>query len=52
MEIIKTVRNGKHLSTLEKYHIYKISKENLHMNDINTDTHNHIFEELYKIYTK
>jgi hypothetical protein len=26
MDIIRTQRNGKHLNTLEIYHIYKISK--------------------------
>jgi hypothetical protein len=34
MEIITTGRKGKYLNTLEKYHIYEISTENLHMNDI------------------
>jgi hypothetical protein len=33
MDIMKTGRKGKHLNTLEKYYIYKISKDNLHMND-------------------
>jgi hypothetical protein len=26
IDIIKTEKKGKHLNTLEKYHIYKISK--------------------------
>jgi hypothetical protein len=38
MEIITMGRKGKHLNTLEKYHIYKVSKNNLHMNDTNIDT--------------
>jgi hypothetical protein len=49
MEIITTGRKGKHLNTLEKYHIYKTSKKNLHMNDTNIDTQNTIFKELHKI---
>jgi hypothetical protein len=49
MEIITTGRKGKHLNTLGKYHIYKVSKKNLHMNDTNIDTYNPIFEELHKI---
>jgi hypothetical protein len=34
INVIRTGRKGRHLSTLEKYHIYKISRDNLHMNDI------------------
>jgi hypothetical protein len=48
MEIKTTGRKGKHLNTLERYHIYKDSKKKLHMNDTNIDTYNPIFEELYK----
>jgi hypothetical protein len=29
MDIIKTHRKGKHLNILEKYHIYKITRDNL-----------------------
>jgi hypothetical protein len=43
MEIIKTEKNGKHMNTLERYHIHKISKHKLHMNDTYIDTHNPIF---------
>jgi hypothetical protein len=49
MEIITMQRKRKHLNTLEKYHIYVVSKKNLHMNDTNIDTYNPIFEELYNI---
>jgi hypothetical protein len=45
MDVITTGRKGKHLNTLERYHIYKTSRENLHMND----THNPIFEALQKM---
>jgi hypothetical protein len=34
MDIIKTGRKGKHLNASEKYHIRRISKDNLHVNDI------------------
>jgi hypothetical protein len=40
-----------YLNTLEKYHIYEICKDNLHMNDTKIDIHNHIFKTLYRIYT-
>jgi hypothetical protein len=51
VEIITTGRKGKHSNTLEKYHIYEVSKKNLHMNDTNIDTYNFIFEELYNSIT-
>jgi hypothetical protein len=34
IETIKIEKQGKHLNTLEKYHIYKISKNKLHINDM------------------
>jgi hypothetical protein len=37
MDIIKAEKKGKHLNILEKYHIYKISKNRLHMNDTYID---------------
>jgi hypothetical protein len=33
MDMIGTGRKGTYLNVLEKYHIYRISKDNLHMND-------------------
>jgi hypothetical protein len=38
MDSIKTGKEGKHLNTLEKYHVYGTSKDNLHINDIHIDT--------------
>jgi hypothetical protein len=35
MEIMKTESKGRYLNTLERYYIYEISKDNLHMNDTN-----------------
>jgi hypothetical protein len=52
MAIIKTGRKGKHLNTLEKYHIYRISKDNLHMNDTYIDTYNTIFETSDELYAR
>jgi hypothetical protein len=46
MDIIRKGRKGRHLNTLEKYHIYKISKANVHLNN----THNPIFQVIHKIY--
>jgi hypothetical protein len=46
MDVIRTERKGRHLDNLEKYHIYKISMNNLHMND----TYNHVFQTLHELY--
>jgi hypothetical protein len=48
MDIVNTGKKGKHLNTLEKYHIYRTSKDNLHMNDTYIDIYNPIFETLSK----
>jgi hypothetical protein len=52
MDIIAMGRKGKHLNTLERYHMYKTSRENLHKNDTHIDTHNLIFEALQETDTK
>jgi hypothetical protein len=43
MDVLRTARKGRHLNTFEKYYIYKISRDNLHMNDI----YNSIFQILH-----
>jgi hypothetical protein len=43
VDIIITQKKGKHLNILEKYYIYKIGENNLHMNDTNIGTHNPVF---------
>jgi hypothetical protein len=48
MDIIRKGEKGKHLNTLEKYYIHRISKNNLQMND----TYNPIFETLHDLYTR
>jgi hypothetical protein len=52
MDIIRAHGKGKHLNTLENYHIYKLSKDNIQMNDTNTDTHNPIFKALQETNTR
>jgi hypothetical protein len=42
MDVIRTGRKGRHLNTLEKYHIYKISRNNLQMSDTHIDTQSRI----------
>jgi hypothetical protein len=46
MDVIQTRKKGRHLNTLEKYHIYKISRNNFHKND----TYNPIYQTLHKLY--
>jgi hypothetical protein len=50
MDVTSTGRKGRHLHTLEKYHIYKISKSNLHMKDMHINTHNPIFQTAHELY--
>jgi hypothetical protein len=38
MEIVKTGKKGKYLNGLHKWHIYLISKDNVHMNETYGDT--------------
>jgi hypothetical protein len=42
----------RHLNILEKYHIYKVGRNNLHMNDTHIETHNPIFQIVHKIYER
>jgi hypothetical protein len=43
MKVLKMERKGKHLNTPEKYHICKMSRDGLQMNDTYIDTYNPIF---------
>jgi hypothetical protein len=51
MDVIRTGRKGGHLINLEKYHIYKISRDNLHMNDTYADIYNSMFQTLHELYS-
>jgi hypothetical protein len=44
MDVIRNGRKGRHLNTLEKYHIYKISKTSIQLNDTYNETQNPIFQ--------
>lgn len=52
MDVITTGRKGKYLNTLGRYHVYRISKDNLHMNDTYNDIHYPIFEILHELHTR
>jgi hypothetical protein len=47
MDVMRTGRKGRQLNNLEKYHIYKISRNNLHMNDTHIEIHNPIFQTVH-----
>jgi hypothetical protein len=46
---VMTGKKGKHLNTLERYHIYLTKKYNIHMNETHIYTFNPIFESLYEL---
>jgi hypothetical protein len=52
MDVIKTGRKGRHLSRSEKFHIYKISRNSLHMNDTHIEAHNPIFQAVLELHNK
>jgi hypothetical protein len=49
VKVLKTVRKGKHLNTLERYCVCKMSEGRLQMNDACIDTHNLIFEIIQEV---
>jgi hypothetical protein len=42
MEILHLDKKGQLMNTWERFHIYKLSKDGLQLNDTHTDTHNPI----------
>jgi hypothetical protein len=52
IKVIRIQRKGKYLNTLERYHIYKVSREGVQMNDAHVDVHNSIFEALQEVNTR
>jgi hypothetical protein len=51
MKILHIEKKGPKLNTLERFHIYKMTKKGLQMNDTFTDIHNPIFDVLIKTHT-
>jgi hypothetical protein len=51
-DVIRTGRKGRHLNTLEKYNVYKISRKNLHVNDTHIEAHNPIFQTVHELYDR
>jgi hypothetical protein len=52
MKILHIEKKGPKLNTLERFHIYDMTKRGLQMNDTFTDIHNHIFDILIKTHTQ
>lgn len=46
MKVIKTEKKGKHLNTVEEYHIHIMNTNGLHMNDMYSDVYNMIFKAM------
>jgi hypothetical protein len=49
MDIVKTHKKGKHMNTLEKHHIHKLYRNNLHMNDSAIQPNNPILRTLHEL---
>jgi hypothetical protein len=52
MTILHNIGKGAHMNTLEKFRIYEISKQGMHLNDTFTDVTNPISETLTQAYRK
>jgi hypothetical protein len=52
MDVRKTGRKGRQLNALEKHYIYKINRNNLHMNDTHIEAHNPTFQIVHELYNR
>jgi hypothetical protein len=52
MDIIRIGRKNRHLNSLERYHIYKVYKKNLHMNTVHIEAQNPIFQTVHELYDR
>jgi hypothetical protein len=48
LTILRKAKKGKYLKSLEKYHIFLASKQDLHMNEFGIDHNNHIYEKVFQ----
>jgi len=46
MEVLQFQKKGMHLTTIERFHIYKETIQNNHLNDEYTTTANKIFDTI------
>jgi hypothetical protein len=52
MDFIRTGRKTRHLNALERFHIYKIGGNNLHMSDRHIEAHNPIIQTVHELYDR
>jgi hypothetical protein len=52
LDILHIEKKGPLKNTLERFHIYKLSQENMQLNDTYTDIHNPIFNLITNYYKK
>lgn len=48
MVVLHTTTKGKLMDTLERFHIYKVTRENVQINDKNTSKPNAIFDTIIR----
>jgi hypothetical protein len=48
LTILRKAKTGKFLNSLEKYHIFLASKQNIHMNEFGIEQNNLIYETTYQ----
>jgi hypothetical protein len=52
MKILHIEKKGPKLNTLERFHMYKMTKKGLQINDTFTDIHNPVSDVLIKTHTE
>jgi precorrin-6B methylase 2 len=50
MDVIRIGRKSRYLNTLEKYHTYKISRNNLHVKYTYIEAYKLIFQRVHELY--
>jgi hypothetical protein len=50
LNILQFEKKNRKINSLEQYHIYRITRENLQLNDTYTNNHNPIFEIIAEYY--
>jgi transcriptional regulator of NAD metabolism len=48
LTILRKARKIKFLNSLEKYHIFLVSKQDIHMNEFGIEQNNPIYETIYQ----
>lgn len=49
MDVIRIERKNRYLNVLEKYYLYKIYRNNLHMKDVPMETHYLVFQTVHEL---